>query len=94
MISALQRQEQWETSIPIIVNLLGQYPAEKTVAIRLNLAKTLIAKTDQPQQGLAVLKKLPLQRMDEKQQVFVKKLAKLAKQKQEAGAVELDIHDW
>lgn len=94
LVSTLQREQQWAASIPIVVQLLGKHPPEKTTAIRLNLAKTLIAKTDQPRQGLAVLKKISMDQLAEKQKTLVGKLVRLAKQKQSEGAVEFDIHDW
>ena len=93
LISALQREKKWDASVPVMVHLLEKHAPEKTVAIRLNLAKTLIAKTDQPRQGLAVLSKLPQESMNTKHQELVDKLHSLAKQKK-GDSVEIDIQDW
>jgi len=93
LISALQRQKKWDASIPVMVQLLEKHAPEKTVAIRLNLAKTLIARTDQPRQGAAVLSKIPQTGLQAKHQELVAKLHTLAKQKK-GDSVEIDIQDW
>ena len=93
LVNAMHKQKQWEQSIPLLVELLKRLPSEKTVAARLKLAQILIGVTDQPKQGLVVLKKLPNE-LPDKQAALRRKLVKAAKTALADGSFEVEIKDW
>lgn len=93
LIGCLTKQQEWDAAIPLLVELLQRHPPEKSIVARLKLAQILITATDQPRQGIAVLKKLP-QELPEKHAGVRGKLVKLAKKSLEEGSLEVEVHDW
>lgn len=93
LINAVHKQQEWELSIPLLVELL-QRPGGDNARVRLKLAQILIQATDQPKQGIAVLKKLPVEALDDKQRLLRNKLAKAAKAALAEGSFEVEVKDW
>lgn len=93
LIGAISKQKKWDAVIPLLVELLQRNPPEKSSGARLKLAQILITATEQPRQGLAVLKKLPPD-LPEKHAALRNKLTKLAKRSLEEGSLEIEVHDW
>lgn len=93
LVVAMHKQKQWKESIPLLVELLQRQPNEKVIGPRLKLAQILIQITEQPRQGVAVLKKLPAT-LSDKQKQMRGKLARLAKASLAEGNYEVDVRDW
>lgn len=93
LIGAVTKQKKWDLAIPLLVELLQRHPPEKSSGARLKLAQILITGTDQPRQGIAVLKKLP-ETLSDKHVALRSKLVKAAKRSLAEGSLEVEVHDW
>ena len=93
LIGAVTKEKKWDASVPLLVELLQRHPPEKSTGARLKLAQILITATEQPRQGIAVLKKLPKQ-LPDKHAALRSKLVKAAKRSLAEGSLEIEVHDW
>lgn len=93
LADSFQKQKQWSDVIPLLVEIVDRFSAEKTIPTRIKLAQILVQADERPRQAIAVLKKLPRD-LPEKQRQRVSQIVNLAKKQIQDGAIEIDVMDW
>jgi hypothetical protein len=93
LITAFHEQQQWSQSIPPMVEYLRR-GGQREVQVRLKLAQILLQYENRPQQALAVLKKVEISSMTEKQRDVFERLQAKAQEMCEEDPYELAGEDW
>jgi membrane associated rhomboid family serine protease len=89
LIAGLDQHKQWADAAPLMASYLEDFP-EASEAVRLRLAQICLVELERPQRTLELLEMLGQAQLNEKQQLLHKQLVKVAKQRIEDGAMELD----
>ena len=93
IIRGLREKRQWAEAIPPMVDYLARYPA-KACAMRLELARILLAVEKRPSQALRVLAKIDAAALDDRQREFLAKLRATAEPLAEQSPYEFADQDW
>jgi membrane associated rhomboid family serine protease len=89
LIAGLDRHKQWADAAPLMAAFIEQFPAGSE-AVRLRLAQICLVELERPARTLELLAPLMAASLNEKQQLLYRQLSKVAKQRVDEGAMELD----
>jgi membrane associated rhomboid family serine protease len=89
LIAGLDQHKQWADAAPLMASYIEEFP-EGSETVRLRLAQICLVELERPQRTLELLLPLAPNQLNEKQQLLYKHLIKVAKQRIEEGAMELD----
>lgn len=93
LITAMQKQEMWSESMPLMVDYLRLH-RQRAARVRLQLAKILIEREKRPSQALKVIAKIDPNELDEKLQKIAAQLRRKAASMLKEGEVEMATEDW
>jgi hypothetical protein len=89
LIAGLDQHKQWADAAPLMASYIEEFP-QGSEAVRLRLAQISLVELERPARTLELLEPLALAQLNEKQQLLASQLTKVAKQRIEDGAMELD----
>ncbi len=92
LAQAMQKAKEWELAVPLLVEWIRRLKPDRSIPLRLNLARILVQASERPKQALAVLKKLP-EGLNEEQRRLSLAISKRAKQAARES-LEVEVHDW
>jgi membrane associated rhomboid family serine protease len=89
LIAGLDQHRQWADAAPLMAAFIEQFPAGSE-PVRLRLAQICLVELERPARTLELLEPLLESSLNEKQQLLYRQLTKVAKQRVDEGAMELD----
>jgi membrane associated rhomboid family serine protease len=89
LIAGLDQHKHWADAAPLMAAFIEQFP-EGSGAVRLRLAQICLVELERPARALELLAPIAVGQLNEKQQLLHRQLTKVAQQRIEEGAMELD----
>ena len=89
LIAGLDQHKHWADAAPLMATFIDEFP-ENSSAVRLRLAQICLLELERPARTLELLQPLAFRELNEKQQLFCRQLAKIARHRIAEGVVELD----
>src|SRR5690606_19977694 len=89
LIAGLDQHKHWADAAPLMASYIEQFP-EGSEAVRLRLAQICLVELERPARTLELLEPIAMAQLNDKQQLLHRQMTKVANQRIEEGAMELD----